>query len=158
MSSMQREVSFRLRGLLAGQRVILLLDTGATHNFIDARLVEKRGIQTQEFEGIRVKVVDGYTLTYDRMILDLPMRLNNFEFKVDFYVVKMGSIDVVLGLKWLHAIGEFTLNLRDMEMKFKVDGTNHILKAIQDNNLKEITLRIMQRLIWHDMVEWVAVC
>lgn len=70
----------------------------------------------------------------------------------------MGNTDVVLGMKWLHAIGEFTLNLRDMEMKFKVDGTIHILKAIKDNNLKVITLKRMERLIKHDMVERAAEC
>lgn len=41
-----------MRGVLAGQKIITLLDTGATHNFIDARLVERYGIYTKEFEGI----------------------------------------------------------------------------------------------------------
>lgn len=62
LTSIQKDGSFRLRGLLAGQKVITLLDTGVMHNFIDARLVERRGIQTNEFEGIRVKVADGYPL------------------------------------------------------------------------------------------------
>ena len=44
LTSLQRDGSFRLRGLLESQKVITLLDTGATHNFIDARLVERRGI------------------------------------------------------------------------------------------------------------------
>lgn len=95
-----------------------MLDTGATHNFIDARLVERCGIHTQSFEGIRVKVANGYILKCDRMIPDFPTRLNNFEFKADFYVVNMDDTDVVLGIKWLHDIGEFTLNLHEMEMKF----------------------------------------
>ena len=51
LSSIQ-EGSFRLRGVLAGQRVITLVDTGATHNFIDACFVERRGIMTEEFEGL----------------------------------------------------------------------------------------------------------
>lgn len=158
MSSMQGEGSFRLRGLLAGQRVISLLDTVVTHNCIDARLVDKRGIQTQEFEGIRVKVADGNVLICDKMISDSPIKLNNYEFKADFYVVNMGNMDVVLGMTWLYAIGEFTLNLRDMEMKFKVDGTNHVLKASKANNLKLINHKRMERLIRHDMVDWAAEC
>lgn len=73
LTSIQREGSFRMRGVLARKKIITLLYTNATHNFIDAKLVERRGIQTEEFEGIRVKVVDGYTLKCDRMIADLPM-------------------------------------------------------------------------------------
>ncbi|XP_057864064.2 zinc finger CCCH domain-containing protein 19 [Cryptomeria japonica] len=41
LTGIQQEGSFRMHGVLAGQKVIALLDTGATHNFIDARLVER---------------------------------------------------------------------------------------------------------------------
>ena len=66
LSSIQREGSFRLQGVLVGQKVITLLDTGAMHNFIDAGFVERRGLITKEFEGLRVKIADGYTLCCDR--------------------------------------------------------------------------------------------
>jgi len=39
-----------------------LIDGGATHNFIDATLVAKRGLSTKEFEGLDVIVVYGYNL------------------------------------------------------------------------------------------------
>ena len=34
----------RVRGTVRGQRVSVLVDSGATHNFIDAQMVERRGI------------------------------------------------------------------------------------------------------------------
>ena len=98
-----------MRGVLAGQRVITLLDIGATHNFIDSRLIERCGIQTEHFEGLRVRVADGYILIRDRNIIGLPLKINNFDFKAEFYVVNMGDTDLVLGMTWLHDIGEFTL-------------------------------------------------
>ena len=52
LTSIQREGSFRMRGVLAGQNIITLLDTSATHNFIDTRLVERHGIHIEEFDGI----------------------------------------------------------------------------------------------------------
>ena len=60
-----------MRGVLVGQQVITLLDTGATHNFIDSRLIERRGIQTEQLEGLKVRVVDGYILKCDRKITGL---------------------------------------------------------------------------------------
>ncbi|XP_059065756.1 uncharacterized protein LOC131857345 [Cryptomeria japonica] len=158
LTSIQQEGSFRMRGVLAGQKVITLLDTGATHNFIDARLVEKRGIQTEEFEGIRVRVANGYTLKCNRMITQLPLRVNNYEFKTDFYVVQMGNTDLVLGMKWLHELGKFTLDLQEMEMSFTIDEKTHVLKAIKDSNFRMITLRRMERLVHHDQTEWAAKC
>ncbi|XP_059068585.1 uncharacterized protein LOC131859077 [Cryptomeria japonica] len=99
---------------------------GATHNFIDARLLERRNICTKDFEGIRVKVVDGYTLKCEKMIPNLPIPLNTFKFKADFYVVNMKDIDMVLKMTWLHDIGIFTLNLQEMEMRFERDVDNDI--------------------------------
>ena len=75
-----------------------MLDTSATHNLIDSRLIERHGIPTKQFEGLRVRVVDGYILKCDRKITSLPLKINNFDFKADFYVVNMGDIDLVLGM------------------------------------------------------------
>ena len=58
-----------------------MVDIGATHNFIDARFVERRGIMTEEFEGLPVQVADGYTLKCNRMVRNLPLRLNNYKFR-----------------------------------------------------------------------------
>ena len=44
-------LTLRVRGTVRGQRVSVLVDSGATHNFIDAQMVERRGIQTESFDG-----------------------------------------------------------------------------------------------------------
>jgi len=68
----------------------------------------------------------------------------------------MGDMDVVLGMKWLHEIREFTLNLRTMEMKFEVNGIQHMLRGISDGGLRVVSLKRMERLIRHDQVQWAA--
>ena len=92
------------------------------------------------------------------MISKLPMRLNNYEFKADFYVVNMGDTNMVLGMTWLHDIGIFTLNLREMEMRFEMDGKTHGLKALRDTSCKTISLWKMEHLLHHGMVEWAVGC
>ena len=84
--------------------------------------MERHGIINEEFEGLRVKVVDGYTLCCDKMVRDLPLRLNNYEFKAEYDVVNMGDMDIVLGMQWLHSLKEVTLRLEDMEIRFEVNG------------------------------------
>ena len=54
LSSIRKEGAFRIHGLIAGQCIVVLFDTGATHNFIEARLVTRRGMQTEDFEGLQV--------------------------------------------------------------------------------------------------------
>jgi hypothetical protein len=59
LSSVPRFHTFRIRGVVQGQRVTVLIDGGETHNFIDSALVAKRGIPTMDFEGFDVAVVGG---------------------------------------------------------------------------------------------------
>lgn len=52
----------RIRGTVQRQRVSMLVDSGATHNFIDAQMVERRGIHTETFEGFSVLVLGDRTM------------------------------------------------------------------------------------------------
>ena len=130
-----------MRGVLAGQNIITLLDTSVTHNFIDTRLVERFGIHIEEFEGILIKVDDGFTVRCDKMISKMPMHLNNYEFKADFHVVNMGDTNMVFGMTWLHDIGIFTLNHHEIEMRFEMDRKTHVLKALRGTSCNAISFR-----------------
>lgn len=50
------------KGHNAKTRVSVLVDSGVTHNFIDAQMVQRRGITTEEFEGFSVLVLGDMTM------------------------------------------------------------------------------------------------
>ena len=70
----------------------------------------------------------------------------------------MGDLDIVLGMKWLHSLEEVTFRLKDMEIKFKVDWKQHILRAIRNGDIRTISFRWLERLVRHDDIEWTIVC
>ena len=86
-----------------------------------------------------MRVVDDYVLNCDRKITGLSLEVNNYAFKAYFYVVPMGDTNIVLGMSWLHNIGQFTLNLKEMDMRFKVNGKTQILKAIKDSDFTMVS-------------------
>ena len=49
-------LTLRVRGTVHGQRVSVLVDSGATEKFIDAQMVEWRGIPIESFDGFSVLV------------------------------------------------------------------------------------------------------
>ena len=56
LSGVPRFHTLRVREVVQGHRVGVLIDWEATHNFIDAAWVAKRGIPTEKFEGFTVAV------------------------------------------------------------------------------------------------------
>jgi hypothetical protein len=87
-----------------------LVDSGATHNFIDAALVARRGLRTEEFEGFTVAMADGYTMTCLDMVPDLEVKLGNYTMTDTFYVVDLSDTDAVLGVQWLYSLKEIGVN------------------------------------------------
>ena len=90
--------TFRVRGVLQGHKVTVLIDSGASHNFIDASLVDMREIPTEEFEGFTVIIPRGYKMECTRWIPKLKITMGNYTLGDDLFVVDVPDTNVVLGV------------------------------------------------------------
>jgi hypothetical protein len=148
--------SLLVRGVLRGQKVMVLIDSGATHNFIDKRIVAKLHLVTEDFEGFDVLAARGHVLPCTKRIQQMELILGVHEMKDDFYVVNVGDIDMVLGVQWLHSLGEYTTNYQTMELKFKKDGKEVVLKGLSMNGPMVVSTKRMGRSFHRDQVAWAA--
>jgi hypothetical protein len=87
-----------MRGVLQGQRVSVLIDGGASHNFIDAALLNIRHIPRVEFEGFKVEVVGGSNMPCDRYNRGLKLTLERHELTHDVYVMDLPDTNIILGV------------------------------------------------------------
>jgi len=98
ISGVPKYNTFRMRGVLQGQKVFVLIDGGASHNFIDSALVKRRHIPTIEFEGFHVEVEGGNTMPCDMYIPSLSLTLGRYDLAQDFYVMDLPDTNVIFGL------------------------------------------------------------
>ena len=68
---------FRFRGTLHRKRVPIMIDSGATLNFINSSLVTSKGLHVVEHEGFEVKVVGGTLLPCTHVIPWLQISMGN---------------------------------------------------------------------------------
>jgi hypothetical protein len=72
--------TFRMRGVLKGQKVSVLIDGGDSHNFIDSNLLKRRHIPRVYFEGFHVlEVAGGRTMPCDRYIQGMKLTLGRHD-------------------------------------------------------------------------------
>jgi hypothetical protein len=114
--------TFRMRGVLQGQRVSVLINEGASHNFIDAALLKRRHIPTVEFEGFKVEVAGGSTMPCNRYIPGMKLTLGRHELVQDVYAMDIPDTNIILGVQWLSTLGPITTNYKTMEMSFVKEG------------------------------------
>ena len=61
----------------------MLIDGGASHNFIDLALLQRMHIPTIEFEGFKVEVARGITMPCNRYIPEIKLTLGRHDLVQD---------------------------------------------------------------------------
>ena len=159
ISSAPKFNSFKVRGVLQGHQIVVLIDSGATHNFIDASLVNKRQIPLEDFEGFSVMVADGRKIACTQWIPQLSIMMGNHTVTYDFYVVDLGDIHAILGVQWLQSLGKYSQNFQTMELKFRdADGRRVVLRGMASKAPKIVSARRMESIFRHDDIVWAAEC
>jgi hypothetical protein len=159
LSGVPRYDTLRIRGIIQGQWAITLIDGGATHNFIDASLVSRWALQTEEFEGFDVAVADGHTVECLDRIPNLEMKLGNYTVRDTFYVVDLSDTDVVLGVQWMITLGKITTNYQTLEMGFRdQDGKKVVLRGMSTGAPRTVSAKRMERIFRHGEVAYAAEC
>ena len=110
LSGVPRFHTLRMNGVLQGQKITVLVDGGATHNFIDSALVERRKLPTDPFEGFTVVIPGNHTMECNGWIPDLQVNIGDYNVKENFYVVNVADTKIVLGVQWMYSIGEHSVN------------------------------------------------
>ena len=101
--------------------MVVLIDSGASHNFLAATLVEL-GLpitQTKEFG-----VVLGTRTEIRAMGVCRQVKLcfANLEILADFFPIPLGNSEVILGYQWLGTLGESYINRGAMMMRFNLEN------------------------------------
>lgn len=124
--------SLKLWGTIFGKRVIVLVDSGASHNFISGDLVNSLGLQPEETKEYAVEVGDGHMIKRKGMCRNVELKLLNMDVIQNFYLFELGGVDVVLGYEWLEGLGDIQANFREHLLKVKVKVGGEIVEIKGD--------------------------
>ena len=95
---------FKLRGHMAGTEVTLLIDSGASRDFVDTRLVDKCGMTLQP-SNRRIRLADGSVVAAQgEVAIDCDLRAAKgapFSFTSTFVATTLEGYDAILGMTWL---------------------------------------------------------
>jgi hypothetical protein len=84
-------LTFQLSGVIQGQTVTLLVDSGSTHSFINDKFVAQLSDVTPLKNVLRVKVADGAQMQSTQGIMNCPWSCDGYEFHANFKFLKLGT-------------------------------------------------------------------
>jgi hypothetical protein len=113
--------------VINGSSLVALLDSGSTHNFVDAEVVAHAGISLRGRAGLRVAVANGERLTSPGSCQNLRICIEGELFDIDCYGLTLGSFDMVLGIQWLESLGPILWDLGSRTVGEVPDAPNHVV-------------------------------
>ncbi len=91
----------QLRALVGNQVILIFVDSGSSHSFVNSDLCAKLQLPTTATLPISVKVANGEVLSCDAKIPQFTWWVQGYHFSFTMHLLLMGGYDVVLGMDWL---------------------------------------------------------
>ncbi|KAI0492199.1 hypothetical protein KFK09_026466 [Dendrobium nobile] len=139
--------TMKVKGKIHGREVVVLIDSGATHNFISTQVAEELGMEPTETGSYGVMMGTGKIESSTGICKGVEMSLQEIRVVEDFLPLRLGSTDVILGMKWLQTLGETKVNWGTMVMELMVEGKRVKLKGEQGLSRAGVSLRSMVKII-----------
>ena len=102
--------TFKIKGSVEGKEVMVMIDCGVTHNFISTHLVEELNIPTAETTSYGVIMGSKKAVQGKGMCKGVTVELPVLTIVEDFLSLKLGNLNMVLGMEWLRKQGAMTVD------------------------------------------------
>jgi hypothetical protein len=101
ISGSQSDGTICIRALVQNQVMLLLVDSGSSHTFVNANFAQRLQCPTISIPAVSVKVANGEMLQCAEMVPQLQWRAQGHSFATDIKVLPRSGYDAILGVDWL---------------------------------------------------------
>lgn len=103
---------------IKGREVVVLIDSGSSHNFIDQQLVKKIGWPLDDSQIFDIMIGDGSLLKSRLVCLEVPLQINTYTYISNILCLPLCGCDIVLGIQWLKTLGPVLWDFKKLTMEF----------------------------------------
>ncbi|XP_056699529.1 uncharacterized protein [Spinacia oleracea] len=140
--------TLKLVGYIGDGEVIVMVDSGATHNFISLRAVEKLKVPITKSAGFGVSLGNGEAVKGTGICKQVKLKLNSqIVIEEDFLPLELGNSDVILGIQWLEKLGSVVTNWKTQTMRYQLGGSTVTLQGDPSLAKSKISLKAMLKVI-----------
>lgn len=151
--------TLRLKGSLNGISIVVLIDSGASHNFVSPHVATALGLNVEHGRSMGVKLGDGHRVTTKGRCRNMEVHLGKFTTQIDAFVLELGDLDMILGVAWLQRFGKVTFDWEKMTISFVWEGERVELQGqffttqdVSTNNTVHTSMDSLHSLLEAEMV------
>jgi len=122
--------TLKLIGYIKHRKVIILVDSGRTHNFIHHRIAQETHCYTHAVNNFQIMIANGGSMKCGGCCENVCLQIGGYQLKSHMFAIDMGGCDIVLGAHWLRTLGPILMHFKDSTMQFDQEGHQYKFQGI----------------------------
>lgn len=118
--------------------MILLIDSGSTHGFIDSNLAQKLNLPKHQTKTYEVQVANGQKLQGSEMCSQILLTCQGCKMPIDLLLLPMKGCDVVLGIQWMREFNEIYFDFRKLRVRFKNNAREFMWQGLTNSQIQHL--------------------
>lgn len=131
ITSSDTTTCIKLKTKVKGKVMLVLIDSGNTHSFINSQFVHMAGIPTVPMMPMRVKLANGQEIVIDQQVANLQWYCQGHTLSSNMVVLDMHPYDAILGFDWLQAHSPTQCDWERKTLQFSEAGKPVKLQGLQ---------------------------
>ncbi|XP_027127715.2 uncharacterized protein [Coffea arabica] len=123
LSEALKRKTITLTGVLDGEEVLILVDTGSSNSFISSELVIGMDLRYQWVDQpFSVVMGDGTCVTSKAVCPGVQWSINQHQFKFNLKAMELGGWDIILGVDWMTHFSPITFDFQQLRISLHHEG------------------------------------
>jgi hypothetical protein len=97
-------------------KVIILVDSGSTHNFIHRCIAQETHFYIHAINNFQIMISNGGSMKCGGHCENVCLQISDFHLKSHMFSIDMGGCNIVLGVDWLRTLGPILIDFKGLTM------------------------------------------
>jgi hypothetical protein len=147
LTSFSAPQTLKLIGYIKHRKVIILVDSGSTHNFIHRRIAQETHCYIHAVNNFQIMIANGGSMKCGGRCENVRLQIGDYNLKSHMFAIDMGGCDIVLGVEWLKTLGSILMDFQNLTMQFDQGSHTHKFQGITAGSPEIISSHRMEKLL-----------
>jgi hypothetical protein len=139
--------TLKLISYIKHQKVIILVDSGSTHNFIHHCISQETHCYIHVVNNFQIMIANGGSMKCGGHCENVCLQIGDYHLKSHMFAIDMGGCDIVLGADWLRTLGPILMDFKALTMQFDREGHQYKFQGITAGSPEVISSHCMEKML-----------
>jgi hypothetical protein len=122
--------TLKLIGYIKHRKVIILVDSGSTHNFIHRRIAQETHCYIHAVNNFQIMIANGGSMKCGGRCENVHLQIGDYHLRSHMFAIDMGGCDIVLGADRLRNHGPILMDFKELNINSKASLLVHLRSLV----------------------------